>query len=57
MVTVSKARKILGTDGKDKSDEYIQKELEMASFLSEIILDAFRQKDLYVKVKKELNNE
>ena len=47
----------MGTDGKDKSDEYIQKELEMASFLSEIILDAFRQKDLYVKVKKELNNE
>lgn len=57
MITVSKAKKILGKDVENKSDEEVQMELDMAIFLSEIILDAFKQKSVYVKVKKELKNE
>ncbi len=57
MITLAKARKIIGQEANSMSDETVQKELEMAIFLSDIILDAFKQRNLYVKVKKELNNE
>lgn len=57
MITIAKAKNILGKETENMSDEEIQKELDMAVFLSEILLDAFKQKNLYVKVKKELNYE
>lgn len=54
MISISKAKKVLGNEAINKTEEEIQKELEMAIFLSEIILDAFKQKGLYVKVKNKL---
>lgn len=57
MITVAKARKIIGKDFECKSDEEIQNELDTAVFLSEILLDAFKQKELYVKVKKEISHD
>lgn len=54
MISISKAKKVLGNGAINKSDQKIQKELDIAVFLSEIMLDAFKQKNLYIKVKNKL---
>ena len=41
-MTLKQARKILGELGKDLSDEEIRKELEDASFLSELLLERYQ---------------
>jgi len=55
MITISKAKNILGKDIENKSDEEIQKELDMAVFISEIILDAFKQSCKYDKLRLNKN--
>jgi len=51
MITISKVKNILGKDIESKTDEEIKKELDMAVFISEIILDSFKQSKIYAKVK------
>lgn len=51
MITVLKAKKILGQLVASKTDDEIRKELDMAVFISEIILDAFKQSYKYDKLK------
>lgn len=55
MITISKIRKVLGEEVSGKSDDEIQKELDMAIFISEIILDAFKQSCRYNKLKLNKN--
>lgn len=53
MITISKVKKLIGKEVGTMSDEQIQKELDMAAFLSEIILDSFKKTQLFVKVKSD----
>ncbi len=40
-MTIKKARKILGKAGEELSDKQLKKELEVADFLSELLLQAY----------------
>lgn len=41
MLTIKQARKVLGKSSVNLSDEQLQKELEVASFLSELLFEKY----------------
>jgi hypothetical protein len=43
MITISKARKILNKEAEAMTDEEIEKELEVYTFLSELVIERFRK--------------
>lgn len=47
IITVNEARKILGKMAVNKTEEEIMEEIEIANFLSDIVLNEYKQKDKY----------